>query len=102
MATIYVGNDHTISVTELKDQAGNTVTGATVVMSLLDKRSRVVVTGLDFPLTLAEGTAGNYSVVMDKAVEVDIGSKYYVSITAVSGTMDAQWDIEVGCSYRAT
>lgn len=101
MTTIYIGNDHTVSVTGLADGAGTIITGATVQCSLLKKLDRTVVGGgVTFPLAMPEGAAGEYSATIDKSVGVVAGEKYYISITAVQGSIDAQWDLDASCNYR--
>jgi hypothetical protein len=100
MEAIYLGNDHLITVTALRDSDGVLVTGGTVQATLLESDGATEVTGLAWPITLSEVGAGTYKTIMDKAVVLLRGSRYLLRVVAAEGTVDARWDITVQARHR--
>lgn len=86
---VYDGNDHVVSLTGLKDSDGTEVTTATVEMTLLDGGTEV--SGITWPISLSHDSGGDYSAVLDKAVEVTVGKRYTLKVTATVGTTEAEW-----------
>lgn len=87
---LYDGNDMVVEVADLKDQDGVTVTSATVEATLLDGETEVA--GQTWPLTLTADGSGNYSGIIDSAVEVTVGKRYTLHIEAVIGNTEGAWD----------
>ena len=100
MDTIYIGNDHTVTLNSLVDSAGGPVTSASIAVTLLERDSLDPVSGVTWPITLVHIADGTYTGTIDKAVEVVKSQKYVLRIIASAGTSDAQWDIEVMGVWR--
>lgn len=100
MAQIYLGNDHEVSITGLKDSDDTPLVAATVEATLLLAEDMSEVAGITWPITLTHTGTGNYEGVIDKAVSLVRKRLYVLRVTASEGTADAQWDIELLAEYR--
>ena len=92
--TLYIDNDNLITLSGLTNPAtGAYVNDATVqLVSLLDSTSTEV-TGVSWPLSMSyvSSSNGDYRGTIDKLAALTNGARYTGSITAVSGTLDAEW-----------
>ena len=94
--SLYVGADMVLSVEGLADQDGNAVTGATVNATVLESDASTEVTGVTWPVTLGDDGGGDYSGVIDDAVEITVGELYWIRIDISGGGADDQrWQREV-------
>ena len=77
-------NNATVTLTAIRDAAGNTVSGET------------------FPKTMSyvASSNGRYEAVVDKAIVLTAGQHYTAVIDAVSGTLDAHWELPLICRTR--
>ncbi|TQE92535.1 MAG: hypothetical protein FKY71_19895 [Spiribacter salinus] len=94
--TLYVGNDHSISFTgdgALKDQDGNTISGADVEMTLLQDGTEVA--GETWPVPLSDDGGGEYSAILSSTVDIQDRQRYVLRIEAEAGGTIARWDQEV-------
>lgn len=89
--SLFIGNDHRITLTGLKDEDGNLVTGATVTARLLEADAETEVSGVSWPTTLSDDGGGDYSGVLDDAASLEKGKAYYLEVKAVSGSTQAVW-----------
>ena len=86
---LYDGNDHVVRLKGLKDSAGEDVTAATVEATLFDGEAEVP--GQAWPLVLTADGTGNYTGVLDSAVQVTVGKRYSLHLTATIGTTEGEW-----------
>jgi hypothetical protein len=100
MASIYIGNDHAVTLTGLVDSAGTPLTTASVDATLLHQVTLQEVAGETWPITMSHIADGEYTCVIDKAVDISRGAGYVLRVMASAGTSDAQWDIRLQGSYR--
>jgi len=95
-------NDHTIEVLGLK----NTVSGAfqnaaTVTLTMRDIAGTEVV-GVTWPLTVpfVAASSGDYRETIDKALVVNVGSRYVAEVTAAQAGLDAFWRVPIRIEHR--
>ncbi len=86
---IFLGNDTTIVLDELKDSSGQLVDTATVEANLFDAND-VLVPGGFFPLDLPNVSSGRYEAVLDKDVNLIENASYELKYTAVDGADDLE------------
>lgn len=101
--TLYKDNDNLVSVVGLTNVAGDAyVNDATVTLVSLTDSGGDEVSGVSWPLTLSyvSGSDGNYRGVIDAAAELTAGATYTGTVTATSGTLDAQWTLRAVCKER--
>lgn len=77
-------NNATVTLTAIRDAAGNTVSGET------------------FPKTMSyvASSNGRYEAVVDKLLAIVAGQHYTAVIDVVSGTLDAHWELPLICRTR--
>lgn len=97
---LYYNSDNRITVT-VTDEAGALVTGATVNGTLVDLEGNEVA-GATWPVALAEGDPGKYSVVLSQLLQVQKYQRLKFNVTAVSGTWDAYSEIPVQVAVDKT
>lgn len=89
-------NDNRLDV-QLDDGDGVFLNAATVTATLVDAATEVVITGQTYPLTLAYVAAsdGEYLGTLSKDVVVTKGQRLTLQVTAISGGVQAYWEIPV-------
>ena len=101
MLTIWFGNSHKVSLSELRDLAGQYVNNASVTVTLFDQAGDALA-GTTWPLTMQEdGTnTGTYTAIIPYDVEVIPNQRLAGRIVAdVSGVV-AQWDCPLTVKER--
>ena len=94
--SLFVGTDMVVEVEALADQDGNPVTGASVKATVLEADGETEVTGVTWPVTLGDEGGGDYSGVIDDAVNITVGKVYWVRVRIVgAGATDQRWQLEV-------
>jgi|LWDU01.1.fsa_nt_gi hypothetical protein len=102
MTTLYIENDSTVSVTNLKNTTTSAfVNNATVTFTLKDTAGTTV-TGQTFPATMTyvAGSDGDYLVTLQQSLSLVENTGYVGVVTAVSGTLDAKWTINFTAEKR--
>lgn len=89
--TLYVGNDHRVEVTGLKDDDGNVITGATVTATVYESDGTTEVSGVTWPITLSDEGSGTYGGTLSTDADIKENTRYIVNIKAVSGNTEALW-----------
>lgn len=89
--TLYVGNDHRIEITDLKDDDDNVITGATVTATVFESDGTTEVSGVSWPITLSDEGSGTYGATLSADVNIKENTRYIVNIKAVSGNTEALW-----------
>jgi hypothetical protein len=90
MADLLVGNTMEVTVSGLKDQDGNAVTGATVEVTVLDLQGTEV-SGQSWPVTLSDDGGGDYSGELDSGISLTVGTTYEVRIEVSGVGAEAEW-----------
>lgn len=99
--TLYVGNDHRLTVDGLRDPDGNYVNTAEVSATLLDAHGAEV-EGETWPVSLAyvAESDGRYRGILDDAIELVDGKSYTLVIDAVDGESVGRWELAVKATNR--
>jgi hypothetical protein len=100
--TWYDDNDHGIVLRGLNNGlSGAYVNNATVQVTLRNAGGAEL-SGISWPVTLVyeSGSNGDYIATLDKALDVAPRDRITAKITAVSGTLDAQWDEQINVTKR--
>ena len=93
---LYINTDQILAVENLKDENGNTVTGATVEATVYESDGTTEVSGMTFPVSLSDNGSGNYSAVLEDTMELTLGKIYVVKVDIEGGGADDQrWSREV-------
>lgn len=100
MDRIYLGNDHVVHLSGLKDDDGAAVTGATVEARVLD-RDKQPVSGITWPVPLTHIGGGDYKGVIDASIVLEDRALYYVEVTASYNGLDALWRVPHVSAERA-
>ena len=100
MESIYIGNDHTITLSGLADSAGDPLLAATVSATLLMRDTLGEVPGETWPLTLSHQQDGEYVGTLDKAVQISKDIFYLLRVVAAQSGSDAQWDVPLVGRWR--
>jgi hypothetical protein len=96
MKTLYIDNDTTVTLKNLKNSALDTyINDGTVTMTLKDS-SGTTVSGMTFPLTMSyvASSNGDYLTTLQGALSLSEDTQYAGEITVVSGSLDAKWTID--------
>ncbi len=105
MATkaIFINNDTLFKLSGLKDGAagGSFLNAGTVSVTIYDDQG-VQVPGISWPVTMAfvASSNGDYEGAVDKAIQLVAGQQYVARITAVEGTINGEWDINLFADLR--
>ncbi len=98
----YLGNDHIVRLSNLSDQDGNAITGATVELVALVDASGADVGNVSLPITMPHVGAGTYEASLPNEASIDRGSKYLATVRAVSGDTQGEWEeVLIGRVRRA-
>ena len=97
---LYIGNDHIVTLSSLQDVNGNDVDAATVQATLLNAVTLDEVSGITWPISLEAQGAGEYSGIIDRAVNIQRGHSYVLRVAASEGSTDEQWDIAMHAQWR--
>lgn len=106
MATLLINNDMQVKFADrgrLEDESGNAITGATVEITLYEADGTTEVTGVTWPITMAEsGDDGEYFGVLPADAEVSVGNTYImvISVETAGGTKGEWRDKNVRTEYR--
>lgn len=96
--TLYIGNDHLLSVTLTGDD-GAPITSGTVEATITDL-SGDQVAGITWPVALAHTAAGVWEATLQSTLQIVDKRRYRVDITAVQGTINGAWRKTVTAAYR--
>lgn len=103
---LYVGNDNLVELDELKDESdGSYVNDATVTLTDLEDKDGTSVTGQSFPTSMAYVAASNgkYQGTLEDGLAVTAGEKYFATIDVDAGSDKiAQWTLECRAMTRGS
>lgn len=98
---LYLNSDNLIRWDKLVNAAsGKFVNDATMTFTLKDADGDTVSGAVDVVMGYVGNSDGRYQGVMDSTISLSIGTKYYLEITAVSGTLNGFRRIECMTHYR--
>lgn len=100
---IYKDNDNLVEVDELKNSATDAyINNATVTLTAIRDSAGNNVTGVSFPMsmTYVASSNGKYQATVDKALALTAGYNYTAIIDAVSSTLDGHWELPLVCRVR--
>lgn len=105
METLFIGNDHVVEIAGLQDKDGNAITSGTVEATLYEASLSFGQHTKGDPvsggaLTLSHDGEGVWSGVLDSAVSLNEGGTYFLTVTALVGTTEGQWDILCRARWR--
>jgi hypothetical protein len=104
MTTLFIDNDSTVSVTNLKNTTSDSfVNNATVTFTLQDTAGATVSGqpgGFPAAMTYISGSNGDYLITLQQSLALTEATSYVGVITAVSGTLDAKWTINFTAKKR--
>lgn len=96
-----------VEIASLEDQDGNAITSGTVAGTLYEASvsfgsltKGAAVTG--GTVTLSHDGSGVWSGVLDSAAAISNGGTYILTVTAVVGSTEAQWDIACRAKFRGS
>lgn len=98
---IYVGNDHKLTVDQLRDTDGQYINLATVEATVTDSEGNEV-EGQTWPLNLSyvEDSNGKYEGILDDAMELQADENYTLIIDVSDGSSVGHWELEVMAVIR--
>lgn len=98
---LYVGNDHRLTVDQLRDTDDQYINSATIEATLIDSASNEV-EGQTWPLSLSyvEDSDGKYEGILDDAMELQDGENYTLIINTVDGDSVGHWELEITATIR--
>lgn len=101
MQTLYIDNDTTIAISNLKDSSENVFLGAaTVKFQLKDIDGENVGTELTLPL-VTDSTTGDYLAVLQSSfASLTADTQYFGELTVDSSGVDAKWTIDFMAKVR--
>lgn len=92
MERIYIDNDHTVTLSALKDEDDAAVTSATVNMTLYEWDGVTEVSGVSWPVTLSHTASGTYTGSLSSSAAVVRGQRYRLKVVATdSGKTLTGW-----------
>ncbi len=89
---LWIDTDNLLSLTDLRDQDGNAVEGASVNATLYEPDRSTEVGGQTWPLALSDDGGGNYSGVIEDTVNIEVGKVYWILVEIDGGgAQDTRW-----------
>jgi hypothetical protein len=100
MIKLYVGSTNLIEAIGLKDKAtGLYLSGATLTFTLRSSTLIALAGATNISMPALSGQ-GNYRGVLEHTVALVDGGRYYLDVTAVSGSVQGFWRIECIGAYK--
>jgi hypothetical protein len=105
MEIIYKDNDNLLQLSGLKNSSTDAfVNNATVTLTAIKDSAGNNVAGISWPLTMGYVAAsdGDYEVTVDKAVVISASHHYTAFIDAVASGLDGHWELPLICKIRTS
>lgn len=101
--TIFINNDTLAKLTGLQNPVDSAFLNTATVSVTIKDLSGSEVDGVTWPITLAYVAAsnGDYEGIIDKAVVLVEGNRYFLEFTASLSGIDGFWRVPVEAAFRA-
>lgn len=101
MERLFIGNDHLVTLSGLKDQDGAAITSATVQATLYERDRSTEVAGVTWPLALTHVADGAYEAQLPESVGVLLNRTYALKVAASVGEANYESWLDVYTERRS-
>jgi len=99
MTDLFIGNTIEVRLSDLQDQDGDAITGATVEVTIKNQDGTEV-SGETWPVTLSDLGNGNYSGSLSSNIDLTVGTVYEIVLVATKSSLQAKWRKLRPAKYR--